>query len=98
MKSKIFLATSFLTLALFCQPSAYAQSRLPTSRSPMPDSGKPKPTGTVTGEPQKIINSALAIYTKNGVGTTSTNIGGEFPAQLATSATVNNQFSLHWSR
>ena len=89
MKSKIFLAISFFTLVLFCQPSVYAQSRLPTSKSPMPDSGKPKPTGTVTGGTQKIINSALAIYTKNGVGTTSTNMGGEFPAQLATSATVS---------
>jgi len=98
MKSKIFLAISFFALVLFCQPSVYAQSRLPTSKSPMPDSGKPKPTGTVTGGTQKIINSALAIYTKNGLGTTSTNMGGEFPSQLATSATVNNEFALHWSR
>src|SRR6266496_3537308 len=98
MKSKFFLATSFLTLALFCQSSVYAQSRLPTSRSPMPDSGKPKPTGTVTGGTQKIVNSSLAIYTKNGLGTTSTNTSGEFPSQLSTSATVNDEFSLHWSR
>ena len=81
MKSKIFLAISFFTLVLFCQPSVYAQSRLPTSKSPMPDSEKPKPTGTVTGGTQKIINSALAIYMKNGLGTTSTNMGGEFPSQ-----------------
>ena len=98
MKSKIFLATSLLVLALSCQSSAYAQSRLPTPKSPMPDSGKPKPTGTVTGGTQKIINSTLAIYTKNGQGTTSTNTGGEFPSQLSNSATVNNEFSLLWSR
>src|SRR5438876_11332538 len=98
MKSKFFLTISLLALALFCQPSAYAQSRLPTSRSPMPDSGKPKPTGTVTGGTQKIINSKLLIYVKNGLGTTSTNTGGEFPSQLVTSATVNNEFGLQWSR
>src|SRR2546426_4036672 len=94
MKSKFFLSISLLALALFCQPSAYAQSRLPTSRSPMPDSGKP--TGTVTGGTQKIINSKLLIYVKNGLGTTSTNTGGEFPSQLVTSATVNNEFGLQW--
>jgi hypothetical protein len=38
------------------------------------------------------------VYTRNGVGTTATNTGGEFPAQLVASATVNNEFSLQWSR
>jgi hypothetical protein len=98
MKSKIFLATSFLTLALVCQPSVYAQSRLPTPKGPTPDSGKPKPTDTVTGGTQKIVNSKLLIYTRDGMGTANTNIGGEFPSQLSTSATVNNEFSLQWSR
>jgi hypothetical protein len=47
---------------------------------------------------ENVINSKLLIYTKNGTGTTSTNTGGEFPSQLANSATANNEFSLQWAR
>jgi len=65
---------------------------------PRPDTTKQKPTGTVTGGTQNIVNSKLLVYTKNGIGTNSTNTGGEFPSQLVASATVNNEFSLQWSR
>jgi hypothetical protein len=61
----------------------------------VPVTGNP---GTVTGGPQNIINSRLLIYTKNGMGTTSTNTGGEFGSQLVAAAKVNNQFALQWSR
>ena len=96
MKSRIFLAGIF-ALVVFCQ-SAFGQPQLPTPRSPTPDKRKPQPTGTVTGGVDQIINSKLLIYTKNGVGTTSTNTGGEFPSQLVASATANEEFSLQWSR
>jgi hypothetical protein len=91
MKSKIFLAGIF-ALTVFCQ-SAFGQPASPT-----PDKRKPQPTGTVTGGVDQIINSKLLIYTKNGLGTTSTNTGGEFPSQLVASATANKEFGLQWSR
>ena len=97
MKSKIFLGSCFFALALWCQPAAHGQFPRQAPRRPTPETGKPN-TDTVTGGAQKIINSTLAIYTKNGLGTTSTNTSGEFPSQLATSATVNNEFNLRWSR
>jgi len=98
MKSKIFLAGSFFVLALLCQPSAQGQLPNPSPARPRPETGKPKPMGTVTGGTQNIVNSKLLVYTRNGLGTTSTYTGGEFPSQLAASATVNNEFSLRWSR
>ena len=58
------------------------------------------PIGKNTGT-AKAIQTKLRAYTKNGWGTPSTNLSGEFPAQLATSAMVNpasNNFSLQWSR
>ena len=97
MKNRIFLASSFFALALLCQPAAHGQFPRQAPRRPTPETGKPN-TGTVTGGTQNVVNSELLIYTKNGLGTTSTNTSGEFPAQLATSATVNNEFILHWSR
>jgi hypothetical protein len=53
-------------------------------------------TGTAKG-----IGTKLLVYTKNGWGTPSTNLGGEFPSQLASGAMVNpasNNFALQWSR
>jgi hypothetical protein len=100
MKIKIFWAVNLLTLnlALFCLPSAYGQTQLPTPRRPPSDPGKPKPMGTVTGGLENIITSKLMIYTRNGAGTTNTNMSGECPSQLAASATVNGEFTLLWSR
>lgn len=98
MKSKLFLASSFFALALLCQPSAHGQLPNATPARPRPETGRPKPTGTVTGGTQNIVNSKLLLYTRNGLGTSYTNTGGEFPSQLSASATVNNEFSLRWSR
>lgn len=97
MKSKIFFALSLTALVLCCLPSASGQTQLPTSRRPVPGTGQPK-TGTVTGGLENVVNSKLMIYTRNGTGTTNTNMSGEFPSQLAASATVNGEFTLVWSR
>lgn len=98
MKSRVFMAANLLGLILFCLPAANAQTQLPNPRRPTPDTGKPKPTGTATGGLENIITSKLMIYTRNGTGTTSTNLSGEFPSQLAASAMTGNQFTLLWSR
>jgi hypothetical protein len=98
MKSKIFCSLSFLSLVFLCQLSTYGQFTNGTPARPKPDSRRPTTTGSVTGGTQNIVNSKLLVYTRNGVGTTATNTGGEFPAQLVASATVNNEFSLQWSR
>jgi hypothetical protein len=98
MKSRILLAFSFFVLALVFLPSAYGQLQSPTPRAPAPGKGKPKPTGTATGGLENVVNSKLMIYTRNGTGTTNTNMSGEFPSQLAASATVNGEFVLLWSR
>lgn len=98
MKSRILLGFSFFVLALVFLPSAYGQLQSPTPRAPSPDKGKPKPTGTATGGLENIITSKLMIYTKNGTGTTNTNLSGEFPSQLAAAAMTGNQFTLLWSR
>jgi hypothetical protein len=42
--------------------------------------------------------SKLAIFTNDGVGTTRTTLGGEFPSKLETTAKVNKVFALQWSR
>ena len=98
MKIKIFLAVNLLTLALYCLSSALGQTQLPTPRRPPSDTKKPNPTGSVSGGLENIITSKLMIYTRNGAGTTNTNMSGEFPSQLAASATVNGEFTLLWSR
>ena len=98
MKNRIFLAANLLGLILFCLLSANAQTQLPNPRRPVPDTGKPKPTGTATGGLENIITSKLMIYTRNGTGTTNTKLSGEFPSQLAASAMTGNQFTLLWSR
>jgi hypothetical protein len=98
MKKKIYITSVFVALALFGLQSTNGQTQLPAPRRPTPDTGKPKPTGSVTGGLENIINSRLLIYVKNGVGTTSTNTSGEFPVQLAASATVNKEFNLQWTR
>ena len=98
MKSKTLLASSLFALALLCMASAYGQTQLPTPKRPPSDTRKPNPTGTVTGGLENIITSKLMIYTRNGAGTTNTKMSGEFPSQLAASATVNGEFTLLWSR
>ena len=55
--------------------------------NPAPASPAPKP-----------VNHTLRIFTKEGHGTTSTNLGGEFPAKLDVYANVTNEFALKWSR
>jgi hypothetical protein len=88
-------------------PAVYSQANLHEHRTPLSLSPtqNPRLPGPVTGNPgtakrspQNIINSKLLIYSRNGMGTTSTNTGGEFGAQLVTAAKVNNQFALQWSR
>src|SRR5262249_23881195 len=86
------VASTVFVLALVAQPFARAQ------RVPTPDAGKQPPREPFTGGAENVINSKLLIYAKNGLGTTSTNTGGEFPAKLVESATVNSEFSLQWSR
>jgi len=54
--------------------------------------------GTATGVSSNVVTSKLLIYAKNGLGTTSTKTSGEFPSQLVASATVNNEFTVQWSR
>ncbi len=98
MKNRVRWSLSFLSLVFLFQLSAYGQFPNSTPARPRPDTGKPTTTGTVTVGTHNIINSKLLVYAKNGVGTNSTNTGGEFPSQLVASATVNNQFSLQWSR
>jgi len=98
MKSRILLTSGFFAMALAFFPTAHGQPRLPGPKAPAPDKGKVKPTGTASGGVQNIINSKLMIYTRNGGGTTNTNISGEFGSQLATSATAGSEFTLQWSR
>lgn len=98
MKNKVLWSLSFLSFVFLFQLSAYGQLPNSTPARPRPDTGRPTTTGTVTGGTQKIVNSKLLVYAKNGIGTNYTNTGGEFPSQLVASATVNNQFSLQWSR
>jgi len=95
MIRKIFSSGMLLTLGLACSVGAYSQVN-PTPSRPGPIKGQPTRTKSPTIE--NIITSKLAIFTKNGKGTTSTSTGGEFGAQLAASATVDRQFSLEWSR
>ena len=98
MKSRVLMTVNLLVLVLLCLSPAIAQTQLPTPRRPAPDRGKPKPTGTVTGGLENIITSKLMIYTRNGTGTVNTNLSGEFPSQLATSAMTGSEFTLLWSR
>ena len=93
MKRRIFLSSALIAVALSCHVLASAQVR-PTPSRPVSGAGNPTSTGTATG----IINSKLLIYAKNGLGTLNTNTGGEFAPQLVATATVNNEFSLQWSR
>ena len=95
MKTGILM--SLMALTLLCQT---AQAQLPTQTParPRPETGTSKPIGSPTGGTQNIVNSKLLIYTKNGLGTLSTNTSGEFSSQLVASATVNKEFSLQWSR
>jgi hypothetical protein len=88
MNRKISWST-LLALVLLSQVIAHGQLRQPSAPGPMPG------TGTASVVP---TNSKLLIYTKNGVGTTSTSTSGEFATQLIASATVDGQFSLQWSR
>src|SRR4051812_20717775 len=96
MKNGILL-TGFVALTLLCQ-TAKAQLPTQTPARPRPETGTSKPIGSPTGGTQNIVNSKLLIYTRNGLGTLSTNTSGEFPSQLVASATVNKEFSLQWSR
>jgi hypothetical protein len=95
MIRKIFSAGMLFTLGLACSVGAYSQVN-PTPSRPGPVKGLP--TGTKNPTIENIITSKLAIFTKNGKGTTSTSTGGEFGAQLAASAAVDCEFSLEWSR
>jgi hypothetical protein len=95
MIRKIFSAGMLITLGLACSAGAYSQVN-PTPSRPGPVKGQPTRTKNPTIE--NIITSKLAIFTKNGKGTTSTSTVGEFAAQLAASATVDSEFSLEWSR
>src|SRR3954470_11004634 len=95
MKNGI-LITGFMALTLLCQ-TAKAQLPAQTPARPRPETGTSKPTGSPTGG-TNIVNSKLLIYTRNGLGTLSTNTSGEFSSQLVASATVNKEFSLQWSR
>jgi hypothetical protein len=95
MIRKIFSIGMLITLGLACSVGAYSQVN-PTPSRPGPIKGQPTRTKNPTIE--NIITSKLAIFTKNGKGTTSTSTGGEFGAQLASSATVDREFSLEWSR
>jgi hypothetical protein len=96
MKNGI-LMTGLMALTLLSQ-TAKAQLPTQTPARPRPETGMSKPIGGPTGGTQNIINSKLLIYTKNGLGTLSTNTSGEFSSQLVASATVNKEFSLQWSR
>ncbi len=95
MIRKIFSAGMLVTLGLACSMGAYSQVN-PTPSRPGPVKGQPTRTKSPTIE--NIVTSKLAIFTKNGKGTTSTSTVGEFGAQLAASATVDREFSLEWSR
>jgi hypothetical protein len=44
------------------------------------------------------VNHTLRIFTKNGHGTTSTSLSGEFPAKLDIYANVAKDFALQWAR
>ena len=84
-----------VSLGLVCSTGAYSQVN-PIPSRPGPIKGQPTRTKAPTIE--DIITSKLAIFTKNGKGTTSTSTVGEFGAQLTASATVDREFSLEWSR
>jgi hypothetical protein len=59
-------------------------------------------TGTAQGTaptPKKPINHELRIYTMNGHGTSSTNLGGDIQsAKLDVYANVDKEFTLRWAR
>src|SRR5262245_7772326 len=79
-------------LSLIALVAANGQQR------PRPGSVPGSNPGTATGVSSNVVTSKLLIYAKNGLGTTSTNISGEFASQLVASATVNNEFTVQWSR
>jgi hypothetical protein len=95
MIRKMFLGAIVIASALSCSTPSYGQVN-PSPSRPGPVKGQPTRTKTPTIE--NVITSKLLIFSKNGKGTTSTSLGGEFGAQLVTTATVDREFSLEWSR
>jgi hypothetical protein len=62
--------------------------------APVPKPAPPStPSSTVAP-----VNHTLRIFTKNGHGTLSTSLSGEFPAQLDVYANVAKDFALQWGR
>jgi hypothetical protein len=67
------------------------------SPAPVPNSAPPSPPAS-TPPPSAPVNHTLRIFTKNGKGTTSTSLSGEFPVQLDVYANVAKDFALQWGR
>jgi hypothetical protein len=77
-------------------PPATSKKLIPGSTNIAP---VPNPPPTSTPAPTvAAVNHTLRIFTKNGHGTTSTSLNGEFPSQLDTYANVAKDFALQWGR
>jgi len=66
------------------------------SPAPVPNHQPPSPAATPA--PPAPVNHTLRIFTKDGHGTTSTSLSGEFPVQLDVYANVAKDFALQWGR
>ena len=78
--------------------SMIAMMAVNAQQRPRPGNVPVNNPGTATGVSSNVVTSKLLIFAKNGTGTTSTSVSGEFASQLVTSATVNNEFAVEWSR
>src|SRR4051812_37845025 len=70
----------------------------PTNVTPAPGPNSAPPAPPPPSPAPAPVNHTLRIFTKNGHGTTSTSLSGEFPVQLDVYANVAKDFALQWAR
>jgi hypothetical protein len=94
MKITIALLLAFATLA--AGPAASADER-PRPRPVR--GGTTGPNLPPTPDPnQKAVTSKLLVFTREGQGTSNTNLTGEIKSKLSADASVSREFALQWSR
>jgi hypothetical protein len=76
-------------------PKRLIPSTTNVSPAPPPNNAPPAPAPAPSVAP---VNHTLRIFTKNGHGTLSTSLSGEFPAKLDVYANVAKDFAVQWGR